>query len=145
MDGLIQHTGHVHAIVGDQARIAVATAACSSCGHAGGCGIGKLAKNRRASLVSVPAAGLRVGQQVTLALDEAQLTHAALLGYLLPAVLLLIGAMAGELVGQKVGAADTAADTVAAIGAVTGLLAGLLLTRLRAPLTPRLTQEPHHV
>ena len=137
MDGLISHTGRVHAIVGERAQIAVATAACSSCGHAGGCSIGKLAGKQRESLVSVPAHGLRLDQRVTLTLETSQLTQAALLGYLLPAILMLVGAVLGEKVD--------AGETLSVIGAAFGLFAGLLLTRLRAPLSPRLTEEPHHV
>ena len=137
MDRLISHTGRVHAIEGNTAQIAVMTAACSSCGHAGGCSIGKLAGKQRQSLIAVPADGLRLGQSVTLTLDESRLTQAALLGYLLPVVMLLMGALLGE----KVDAGETAS----VIGAGIGLFAGLLLTRLRAPLTPRLTQELHHV
>jgi positive regulator of sigma E activity len=136
MDGVIAHTGQVRAITAGRAQIAVATAACASCGQAGGCGIGRLAGKRRESLVAVPAAGLRVGQQVTLTLEAAQLTQAALLGYLLPTILMLVGAVLGEFVGEKVGAGETAAAPAAVLG---------LLARLRAPLTPRLTQEPRHV
>ena len=141
MDRLISHTGRVHAIEGNTAQIAVMTAACSSCGHAGGCSIGKLAGKQRQSLIAVPADGLRLGQSVTLTLDESRLTQAALLGYLRPAVMFLAGAVLGESVGEKV----DAGDTLAVIGAGIGLLVGLLVTRLRTPLTPRLTQELHHV
>lgn len=140
MDGLIRHSGIVRAIAAGQAQIAVATTGCSACGHGGGCGIGKLAGKRKETLLTLPAAGLVVGQQVALTLDERQLTRAALLGYLLPAVLLIVGALVGEGVGAKLGAGDTAPA-----GALLGLLAGLGLTRLRRPLTPRLTQEPPHV
>ena len=140
MDGLISHAGRVHAIAGNTAQIAVATAACSACGHSGsnggGCSIGKLAGSRKESLVTLPAAGLRPGQTVTLTLDPAQLTRAALLGYLFPAVLMLTGAALGEKIG---------ADSTALAGSLLGLCLGLLLTRLRPPLTPRLTQELPHV
>jgi sigma-E factor negative regulatory protein RseC len=145
MGGLIdspeQVRGQVRAIADGQARVAVANAGCASCGHASGCGIGKLgaqsANGHKESLVDVPSAGLRVGQWVTLTLDQGQLTRAALLGYLLPAILLLTGAVIGEVVG--------AGEPAAALGALLGLCCGLLLTRLRAPLIPRLTQEIHHV
>lgn len=137
MDRLITQSGLVRAIVGDQAQVVVATTGCASCGHAGGCGIGKLAGGRRETLISLPAAGLHLGQRVTLELPEKQLTQAALFGYLLPAVTLLMGA----LIGEKVDAGETAA----VLGAGIGLLAGLFLTRLRRPLSPRLTQEHPHV
>jgi sigma-E factor negative regulatory protein RseC len=135
---MIAHAGQVRRIDGARALVAVATSGCSSCGHLGGCGIGKLAGRRRETLIALPALpGLSAGDAVTLELDEAQVTRAALLGYLLPAVCLI----AGALLGEKVGAGGTAADSLAALGAVAGLLTGLSLTRLRRPLTPRLSRS----
>lgn len=160
MGARLAHSGSVRRIADGRAFVAVATAGCSSCGHGGSCGIGKIAGNRRESLVAVPAEGLRIGQRVTLELDEAQLTRAALFGYFLPALLLIIGALLGESFGAKVDAGSTlsmpdAANTYAALGALAGLFVGILLGRLRAPLMPRLVvpattvsmfpQEKHHV
>lgn len=89
------------------------------------------------TLVRLPAAGVSIGQRVVLSLDEAQLTRAALLGYLLPAALLLAGAVMGETLGSG--------EPAAALGALFGLAAGLLITRLPHPLSPRLAPEPPHV
>lgn len=151
MNAPLAHNGSVRRIADGQAFVAVATSGCSSCGHASGCGIGKLAGNRRETVIALPADGLRVGQSVTLELDEAQLTRAALFGYLLPTVLLLGGALLGEAIGAKV----DAGDTLSLLGALAGLAGGILLGRLRAPLLPRLAappltasmfpQEKHHV
>lgn len=144
MDGLsatLAHGGLVRHVAGGQAQVAVATAGCSACGHVGGCGIGKLAGRRRETLITLAApAGLRAGERVTLELDEGQLTRAALLGYLLPVLLLLAGAWCGDALGAKVSAGGTAADAPAALGALAGLLLGLLLTRLWRPPLPRLTR-----
>lgn len=137
MDGMIRHNGVVRAIADGQAHIAVVTAGCESCGHAGGCGIARLAGSRRETVMTLPAAGLRIGQPVLLSLDETRLTRAALLGYLLPAALLLAGAVFGDTVAGG--------ELAAPLGALFGLAAGLLLTRLRRPLLPRLDLEPTHV
>lgn len=134
MSGRITHAAQVRHLADGQAVLAVATNACAACGHGSACGIGRLTGRPRERLLSLPAADLQLGQTVMLELDERQLTQAALLGYLLPALLLLAGAVLGE----KVGAGDTAA----ALGALGGLALGLLLPRLRRPLTPQLTASP---
>lgn len=141
MDALISHAGSVRRIDAGQALVAVATGGCSACGHSagngGGCGIGKLAGNRRETLIALPAIpGLRAGDAVTLELSERQLTRAALFGYLLPVLLLIAGALLGEKLGA--GGTANATDAAAALGAVLGLAAGLLVTRLRPPPAPRL-------
>lgn len=138
---MIIHRGQVRSIVDGCAQITVATSGCASCGHVSGCGIGKLAGSRRETLIALPSIpGLAAGDAVTLELDEAQVTRAAVRGYLLPAILLVIGAILGEIVGAQVGVGGTApsADTLAAHGALIGLTAGLLLARLGRPLAPRL-------
>lgn len=137
MSAKIVHAGLVHRIEAEHALIAVTTTGCSSCGHAGGCGIGKLAGNRRTTLIRLPRpSNLAIGDQVTLELDEAHVTRAAMLGYLLPAVLLIGGALTGEQVGGMTALGN---DASAALGAVFGLATGLLLARWSRPLLPRLS------
>ena len=140
MSGSIAHTGQVRRVEAGQATIAVATSGCSSCGHAGGCGIGKLAGGRRETLITLPGMpGLGVGEHVTLELTESQITRAALLGYLMPALLLLTGAWLGN---HSASAGITPdADASAALGAMLGLAAGLLLSRFSRPLMPRLSRS----
>jgi sigma-E factor negative regulatory protein RseC len=133
---MISRRGFVSAIEGGRAHISVASVGCSSCGHAGGCGIGQLAGRRRETILTLPATGLHPGQAVSLELDESRVVRAALLGYLLPAVLLLAGAVAGERAGMG--------EPAAALGALAGLTIGLLMTRLRRPLTPTLNLETDH-
>jgi sigma-E factor negative regulatory protein RseC len=138
---MISHAGEVRQIAAGQALIAVVTSGCSSCGHAGGCGIGKLAGSRRETLITLPGLpGLAKGDAVKLELDEAQVTRAALRGYLLPALLMVIGAIVGQIVSEKVGGGGTAvgSDATAALGAVLGMASGLLLARRGRPLLPRL-------
>jgi sigma-E factor negative regulatory protein RseC len=150
---MITHAGEVRSVAEGRALIAVATSGCSSCGHLGGCGIGKLAGNRRETLIALPSLpGLAAGDAVNLELDEAQVTRAALRGYLLPALLMVIGAILGQIVGEKVGVTvgnplfgtgGTAlgVDVTAALGAVCGMASGLLLARYGRPLTPRMSRQ----
>lgn len=135
---MIAHAGQVRRIADGQAFVAVATSGCSSCGHLGGCGVGKLAGGRRETLIALPAPnGLAVGESVMLELSEKQLTRAAVRGYLLPAVLLVSGAVLGE----GLGAGATAADGFAVLGALVGLAVGLGFARLAKPLSPRLSRS----
>lgn len=145
MEKLIHHPGSVRRIVDGQALVAVAASGCASCGHGAACGIGKLAGGRAETLLALPATpGLRAGDAVQLELREAQLTRAALLGYLLPVLLIVAGALLGQALGEKLGAGGTV-DGIAALGAVAGLALGLLLTRLHRPPTLRLVPEPPSV
>ncbi len=145
MEKLIHHPGSVRRIVDGQALVAVAASGCASCGHGAACGIGKLAGGRAETLLALPATpGLRAGDAVQVELREAQLTRAALLGYLLPVLLIVAGALLGQALGEKLGAGGTV-DGIAALGAVAGLALGLLLTRLHRPPTLRLVPEPPSV
>lgn len=119
----LAHTGIVQSIEGGQATIAVAVQGCSSCGQKKSCGVGKLAGSGKVSLLRVPAEpGMKPGDQVSLSVDQGDLHRAALLGYLVPAVLMVIGAVAGQsLTGQDFGAA---------LGAFAGLAFGVLLGRI---------------
>lgn len=142
MDRVISHPGNVRRIVDGQVLVAVAASGCSACGHnagnGGGCSIGKLANGRNETLLALPAMpGLRVGDAVRIELREAQLTRAALIGYLLPVLLIVVGALLGQAFGEKVGAGVTA-DAAAALGALLGLAVGLLVTRLHRPPALRL-------
>lgn len=145
MEKLIHHPGSVRRIVAGQALVAVAASGCASCGHGAACGIGKLAGGRAETLLALPATpGLRAGDAVQVELREAQLTRAALVGYLLPVLLIVAGALLGQALGEKPGAGGTV-DGIAALGAVAGLALGLLLTRLHRPPTLRLVPEPPSV
>jgi sigma-E factor negative regulatory protein RseC len=125
---MVEHAGTVRAVHDGIAEIAVETGGCSSCGHAAGCGVGKMAAGRPATVVSVPAGDLVHGTQVSLRINEHSLVFAALLGYLFPAVTMLIGAGIGANLGS---------DATTALGGIGGLAFGLLLTRLLPGWTPR--------
>ena len=72
------------------------------------------------------------GAQVTVAIDPTRLNRAALLGYLLPAVGLVIGAALGDALGN---------DPGAVLGGLSGLVLGIAAGRLSAALAPQLRAE----
>lgn len=115
-----ERRGEVIAIDHGLARIRLEPAgACNGCASRGGC----------ASTVSVPPVvslpvppGTAVGRRVTLSLPETSLVAAALLGYLLPGVCLLLGALGANLYSPG--------DASAVAGAGAGFAAGILIARL---------------
>ncbi|HET6719936.1 MAG TPA: SoxR reducing system RseC family protein [Rhodocyclaceae bacterium] len=125
-----RHRGTVLSIAAGQAVIEVAVQGCSSCGQKKSCGVGQLSGGGKTARVSLPArAGLAVGDVVSLSVPQSALNRAALLGYLLPATLLVIGSVLGH------GALDS--DLGAALGAAAGIAIGLLLVRFLPRLLPR--------
>lgn len=134
-----RQSGILRQIGPDWAIVAVdpASAGCGACAQRGGCGIGQLARQRGNADVEVRididpempvSAGLSIGDAVGVVIDSEALLPAALLGYLLPAALLIAGAAIGELAGS---------DETAAIGALTGLAVGIAVPRVLTPLLPR--------
>lgn len=82
------------------------TAGCGACTAAGGCGVGALAafSARRGRSIRLAASpGLRRGDTVDLGIQERALLQAAATVYLLPLILLLVGAAAGERLAVAVG------------------------------------------
>ena len=96
-------------------------ASCAGCGSRGTCA--SAAGSGKPQFIDVRLSAPAVpGAQVTLSLPESSLALAAVLGYLLPAVGLLFGAV--------IAAVLFTGDLPAVLGAVLGLLAGLLGVRL---------------
>lgn len=100
-------------------------AACSGCGSHGSCATGNAAP--RVIELAVPE-HTRLGDWVSVSTPASSVALAALIGYLLPPVCLLLGAV--------VAASTDAGDPAAVLGAGIGLLAGLLLVRLISSLLP---------
>jgi len=95
-----------------------AAPACAGCGSRQSCS----AADAKGQLVSVRVVEPVVpGEPIALTLPESSIALAALLGYLLPAVGLLLGAV--------LAGAFFASDAVAVLGAVLGLVAGVLVAR----------------
>ncbi|WP_018989072.1 SoxR reducing system RseC family protein [Aromatoleum toluclasticum] len=123
MSGVLTHEGVVRSVEGGRALVAVPVQGCSSCGERSRCGVGKLAGGAKVSLVTVPACdGLAPGDAVTLAADPDAINRAALLGYLLPALLIVAGAVGGDRLAHT--------DVAAVLGAFGGLVLGVLVTRM---------------
>jgi sigma-E factor negative regulatory protein RseC len=130
----LSHRGVVQAIDGEHALVAVDTGGCSSCGHGSSCGVGQMASGRAATVLRVPAqSGLRAGDPVTVSVPVRALTASALLGYVLPALLLLVGAGVGSALGS---------DLAAVLGALAGFLGAMLIGRLLVALMPGLRPSP---
>jgi sigma-E factor negative regulatory protein RseC len=114
---MIERSGTILAVQDGVATIRVETpSACASCGSRGVCG-------DKHTTVRLPVAEtLRAGDGVTLTLAEGALVRGALRAYLLPAVALLLGAVALSAFG----------DLAAVGGALSGLGAGLIAQRILA-------------
>ena len=133
--GMIEHRGIVQRIEGDRAVVAMETAGCSACGHGSSCGIGKLAAGRPATLMTLPTRGdIKAGDMVCIALPESRLTLSALLGYLFPAVAMVLGAW--------LGAALEGSDGATALGAMLGFIGALAIARVAVGLIPGLMPAP---
>lgn len=105
--------------------LAVPRSGCSGCGAQGtGCGLSRLAPTSSARFPLPAGHGAAPGQTLEIAVAPAALLHAALLGYLLPAFGLVLGAALGNGLG---------ADPGAVTGAVPGLFVGLALARRSGP------------
>lgn len=126
---MIEHRGVVQRVESGRAWVAIATTGCQSCAQEGGCGVGKVAAGRAATLLSVSnCADLRPGDFVTVGLPVQSLTLPALLGYLFPAFAMLFGAW--------LGAEFDGSDGATALGAMTGFASALLLARVVIALSP---------
>ena len=96
-------------------------AACSGCGSRGTCASASSSATPQFIDVRVSAATVP-GAHVTVSLPESSVALAAVLGYLLPALGLLFGAL--------VAGVFFSGDLPAVLGAVLGLVAGLIVVRL---------------
>lgn len=133
--GLVEHRGVIRRIQDGRAVVAMDTGGCRSCGHGASCGIGKIAGDRPATLLSLQSSpGLKVGDIVAVTLSERRLNRSALFGYLMPAV--------GMLVGAWVGQALVGSDGASAAGACLGLCGALFVGRLGFERLPDLSAEP---
>ena len=131
---MIRETGRVIAVTGDKVWVqTIRASACESCSARSGCGQRVLASatSGRANQVLVSNhLNARVGDEVTVAIEESALISASLLVYALPLVLMILGAVIGQqwLPGQDAGA-------IAIAGA--GLAVGFALARVIQMRSPR--------
>lgn len=133
-DARLSHPGIVQAIEGREALVVVDTGGCSACGHGSSCGVGQVAKGLPATVLRVPATRrLRVGEHVTVSVPVRALTLQALLGYVWPAIGLMVGAGMGNATGS---------DTTAIVGAVGGFLGAMAVGRVALRVFPALRATP---
>lgn len=131
-NAMIEHEAVVHSIDGNKLTVAMATGGCSSCGQ---CGMARIAGNRPATLLTLPLSGnYKVGDVVNVGLPESGMPLTALLGYLFPAVAVLIGAIFGSLIDGS--------DAATAVGAIAGFLIAMVITRTVIWLLPNLMPTP---
>lgn len=120
---MIEERGRVVAIEKDAVWVeTVRVTACQSCAASKGCGHAVIDKNKagsRARVRAINALPLTIDQSVVLGLPEGALLKGAAVVYLMPLVLLFIGALLG----------DMTSPNGSAIGGVIGLLFGFLLNR----------------
>lgn len=103
---------------------------CGACASQDSCGISGLGRffSRRRQPIAIACGTTRPGQEITVAVAEADLLKVGLWAYLLPVILAVVGA--ATLAGQG--------DAASATGAALGLLTGLLIARRFAG-TPRIS------
>jgi positive regulator of sigma E activity len=115
--GMLEARGRVVEVRDGTAEVRLAVASsCHGCRAQGVCSSG----SEQSVRIAAADDGLAVGDVVSLALGEAQFSLGVAIGYLLPALTLLLGAVLLSFAG----------DTAAAFGAAVGLAVGILLVRL---------------
>ncbi len=102
-----------------QIRIERSASGCSGCGSRGACASGHAAVQRVE--MAMPE-GTQIGDQVTVSMPSSSVALAAIFGYLLPPLFLLLGAIGADMIYGN--------DFAAVLGAAAGLILGLLLARL---------------
>lgn len=124
---MITETGKVIAIKGDQVWVqTIRASACQSCSARSGCGQRALASvsgGRANQILVANTINARVGDDVTIGIEERALLGASMRVYALPLVAMVLATIAGHnLTGGS--------DLGAMLGAVAGLGGGFVLTRL---------------
>lgn len=124
---MITETGKVIGIKGDQAWVqTIRASACQSCSARSGCGQRVLASvtGGRANQVLVAnTIGARVGEEVTIGIEERALLGASIRVYAFPLAAMVLATIVGHnLTGGS--------DLGAMVGAAVGLGSGFLLARL---------------
>ena len=118
---------HVQA---DEASVQALSGGCGHCSSEGGCGSGTLSKvfcsTKPRHFIVRNDARARVGDEVQVSLPDGMLLRGAVLMYVMPLLLLLIGGISGAgLAGES-----SSRDVYAVAGALFGLLLGFVLAKL---------------
>ncbi|MHA7809986.1 MAG: SoxR reducing system RseC family protein [Marinobacter adhaerens] len=122
---MITETGKVVALKGDKAWVqTIRTSACQSCAARNGCGQKVLAAasgGRANQILVTNSVNARVGDEVTIGIDEQALLGASILVYAVPLILMVFASMLGH---QMSGGSDGAAMLAAVAGLALGFFAG---------------------
>jgi positive regulator of sigma E activity len=126
MNERVECRGEVISLVHGSAliRLERAPSSCGGCRSRSTCATGQAPTQE--VLMAIPQ-GAKIGDQVTVSMPSSSVALAALLGYLLPPVFLLLGAIVAD--------SCFGGDAAAVLGAACGLLLGLLVARLAARFT----------
>lgn len=127
---MITETGKVVALKGDAVWVqTIRTSACQSCAARNGCGQKVLAGatgGRANQILVANSVNARVGDEVTIGIDEQALLGASLLVYAVPLMLMVGASVLGH---HFSGGHDGAAILAAGAGLALGFLAGRRLQR----------------
>jgi sigma-E factor negative regulatory protein RseC len=127
---MIEERAQVLAVDGDTVLLQTQRqSTCGSCAVKSGCGTSVLASvvgQKISQLRVTNTLGARPGDEVMLGLEEDALVTGSLLVYMLPLVLLLLGAMAGEGLAMYLG---LDAELTPIVGGAGGFIVAVLLAR----------------
>jgi sigma-E factor negative regulatory protein RseC len=128
---MIEEQAVVVAVAGDRAHLEIRrNAACGLCGTTQGCGVslwGRLFKRNRGGFWTANALQAKVGEAVVIGIEEGALLAGSLTAYLVPLLLVCVGAF----VGNWAAVSRPGADIAAVLGAMAGLLAGFVWVRFQ--------------
>ena len=138
---MIEVAGEVLAREGGKAlvRTTPRTGGCGRCDAPGGCGGAKITRmfqREAADFWLDNDINAEVGERVRVCIAEDASLNAALLGYMIPVVGIVVGAALGVLL-----AGADASDGPAVLGALAGLVCGALISR-RLGRRPTVSHEP---
>lgn len=108
-------------------RGACGTSGSAPCGDGCSCSLG--GENKTLLVRAINRAAAHEGERVKLSMQSSQVLGMAALAYLLPLVLLFIGALSGPVVFQALGLTFTG-DPARAVAAIAGLVLGIGLLKL---------------
>lgn len=126
---MIEVPGEVVELQDGRARVRAAarSGGCGRCNEPGGCGsakVGSMFRTEHADIWVRNELGVAVGERVLVCLDEGVSMQAALLGYMVPVVGIVLGAAVGVFF-----AGTASVDGAAVVGALAGLAGGVLVSR----------------
>ena len=128
---IVEEPGVIVSLNGNYASVApLAQSDCKSCASSGSCGttiLAPLFSNRKRLLIAENTINARPGDEIIIGLNRTALVFASLMVYLLPLVVLAIGAITGEAIGHMFGLED--GELIAIIFGLGGALLTFIFAR----------------